>query len=681
VLSRSLAHLSETILCVEDEAMTRTHLVRILQDRFPQVLMARDGQEGLELFRQHRPGLVITDIRMPRRSGIDMARVIRAEAPEVKIIVLTSYGSADLLLAAIEIGVTDYILKPLSTDRVLEAIEKSMQVALLERQLLEAKAQTENVLESIRDAFFALDHAGRFTYVNAMAETFFSRTREQILGRSLLEHLPEDATARHAFVEALDAKEIRSFECHSPSRNAWHEARVFPLEGGVSVYLRDITEAKRAQEEIRFLAFYDRLTHLPNRTLLQDRIMRTLARCKRGEHQGALLFMDLDRFKNINDSLGHDAGDQVLQEAARRLQNCIRECDTVARLGGDEFIVLLDGIEQPQDIHWVIDRILNALAQEQDLAGVPLSLTASIGVSLIPGDGQTVEELLRAADTAMYFSKRRGGNGYRFYRPEMNARTQDLLVMENSLRKSFQNQEFTVEFQPQHELRSGNLMGFEALVRWMHPELGLIMPSDFIPLAEQTGLILNMGEWVLEEACRHGRTWMEQSGVPLRMAVNVSGRQFWQGDLVGTVSRVLEATGFPAAQLELELTESMLMNDVELAISTMEKLTDMGVRLSMDDFGTGYSSLSALRRFPLHALKIDRSFVKDVSTDPNDQAISRAVIGLAHALGLETIAEGIERADQLDRLVQMGCQHGQGYYFSPPLTVEEAAGRFSQMPA
>jgi len=676
---RSLAHLSETILCVEDEAMTRTHLVRILQERFPQVLVARDGQEGLEVFREHRPGLVITDIRMPRRSGIDMARVIRSEAPETKIIVLTSYGSADLLLAAIEIGVTDYILKPLSTERVLEAIEKSMQIALLERQLLEAKAQTENVLESIRDAFFALDHGGRFTYVNAMAETFFGQPRDQILGKLLLDHLPEDAAARHAFVEALDAQEIRSFECHSSSRNVWHEARVFPLEGGISVYLRDITEAKRAQEEIRFLAFYDRLTHLPNRSLLQDRIMRTLARCKRGDHQGALLFMDLDRFKNINDSLGHDAGDRVLQEAAKRLQSCIRECDTVARLGGDEFIVLLDGIEQPQDIHWVVDRILNSLAQEHQQHGVPLSLTASIGVSLIPGDGQTVEELLRAADTAMYFSKRRGGNGYHFYRPEMNARTQDLLVMESSLRKSFQNHDFTVEYQPQHDLRTSALLGFEALMRWRHPELGLIMPSDFIPLAEQTGLILPLGEWVLECACRQGKAWMDLSEAPLRMAVNVSGRQFWQGDLVDTVSRVLAATGFPAVQLELELTESMLMTDVELAIGTMVKLADMGVRLSMDDFGTGYSSLSALRRFPIHALKIDRSFVQDVSTNPNDLAISRAVIGLAHALGLETIAEGIERDDQLDRLVELGCQHGQGYYFSPPLTPEEVAGRFSQL--
>jgi diguanylate cyclase (GGDEF)-like protein len=448
------------------------------------------------------------------------------------------------------------------------------------------------------------------------------------------------------------------------------------LDDGISVCLRDITEQKKAQEEIRFLAFYDKLTGLPNRTLLQDRLGQAISRCRRDNHRGAVLFMDLDRFKHINDSLGHDTGDRVLQEVARRLKTCIREGDTVARLGGDEFIILLDSIDHPEHVHWIIDRIRNALAQDLLQSGVQLSLTASIGISLIPDDGGTVEDLLKTADTAMYYSKKRGGNAYHFYHPHMNARTQSLLVLEGNLRKSFQNKEFTVVFQPQHDLRTLALLGFEALLRWSHPDLGVVPPSEFIPVAEETGLILPLGEWVLESACRQGRSWMEQHGQCLRMAVNVSGRQFWQGDLVATVSRVLAATGFPPAQLELELTESMVMNDVDQAIRTMHNLADMGVRLSIDDFGTGYSSLYTLQKFPIHALKIDQSFVKDVTTNPNDQAISKAIIGLAHSLKLEVIAEGIERPDQLSCLLGMGCETGQGFLFSAPITAQDAKAAF-----
>jgi diguanylate cyclase (GGDEF)-like protein/PAS domain S-box-containing protein len=664
------------VLCVEDDGPTRKVLVKLLEGRFEQVLVARDGQEGLELFMRHRPSLVITDIKMPRMDGITMAREIKGRVPATKIIVITSFGSADLLLAAIEIGVTDYILKPLTSDRVYGAIDKCLQLTLLEHKLQDARAQTENVLESIRDVFFAVDREGRFTYVNLKAEAYFRLPRGRILGGSLMDLLGETNPARQDYLEALQSQERRTFECHSPAQDAWHEARVFPLDGGISVYLRDITEGKEAQEAFRFLAFYDRLTNLPNRSLLQDRVLDAITRCMNGEHQGAILFLDLDRFKHVNDSLGHAGGDQVLQEIANRLTGCIRECDTVARLGGDEFIILLDGIDHSRHIHWVIERILGALAQDIHQDGVQLSLTASIGVSLIPGDGASVEDLLKAADSAMYFSKKRGGNTYHFYRPEMNARAQNLLVLENTLRRSFQNGDFTVEFQPQYRLLSQGLQGFEALVRWNHPTLGRIMPSDFIPLAEQTGLILPLGEWVLETACRQGKAWIEQFDRPLRMAVNVSGRQFWQGDLVEAVSRVLALTGFPSDQLELELTESMVMSDVELAIDTMHSLDAMGIRLAIDDFGTGYSSLASLQQFPLHALKIDKSFIKDLTSNPNDQEIAKAIIGLAHVLKLEVIAEGIEHPDQLACLLDLGCEHGQGFLFGSPIPASEAADLF-----
>jgi len=674
--SRPMAKHVHPVLCVEDDGPTLKALVRILSARFEQVLVARDGVEGLDIFRQHHLSLVITDIKMPRMDGIAMAREMRALNPATKIIVITSYGSQDLLLAAIETGVTEYIMKPLSAERVYAAVDKCLRVILLEHQVREANAQTQHVLESIRDVFFALDRDWRFTYVNLKAESYFNRPRAEILGKLLQDLLPDRAPIPELYQEAMRAQEMRSFEYHLPGPDAWHEARIFPLDGGISVYLRDITEQKKAQEEMRFLAFYDKLTGLPNRTLLQDRLNQTISRCRRDGHQGAALFMDLDRFKNINDSLGHDTGDRVLQEAARRLKICVREGDTVARLGGDEFVVLLDGIDHPEHIHWVVDRIRGALAQDIQQNGVPLSLTASIGISLIPSDGETMEDLLKAADTAMYYSKKRGGNVHHFYHPEMNARTQNLLVLENTLRKSFQNREFTVAFQPQHELRSRELLGFEALLRWTHPSLGVVPPAEFIPVAEETGLIIPLGEWILETACRQGRTWMEQQGRLLRMAVNVSSRQFWQGDLVATVSRVLAATGFPPAQLELELTESMVVKDVDQAIRTMHALAGMGIRLSIDDFGTGYSSLHSLQKFPIHALKIDRSFVKDVTSNPNDHAISKAIVSLAHSLRLEVIAEGIERPDQLACLLSLGCETGQGYFFSPPVSAQDARAMF-----
>jgi len=528
---RSVAKHVCPVLCVEDDSPTRKALVKILAARFERVLVARDGDEGLELFLQHQPSLVITDIKMPRMDGIAMAREMRALNPATKIIVITSYGSQDLLLAAIETGVTEYIMKPLSAERVYAAIDKCLRVIVLEQQVKEANAQTHHVLESIRDVFFALDQDWRLTYVNLKAESYFNRPRPEILGRPLQDLLPGPEPIPELYQDAMRGQEMRSFEYYTPRLDAWHEARVFPLDGGISVYLRDITEQKKAQEEMRFLAFYDKLTGLPNRTLLQDRLYQAISRCRRDGRQGAVLFMDLDRFKNINDSLGHDTGDRVLQEAARRLKVCIREGDTVARLGGDEFIVLLDSIDHPEHIHWVTDRIRNALAQDIQQHGVQLSLTASIGISLIPADGETMEDLLKAADTAMYYSKKRGGNAYHFYHPEMNARTQNLLILENTLRKSFQNRDFTLVFQPQHDLRSRALLGFEALLRWNHPTLGLVPPTEFIPIAEETGLILPLGEWVLETACRQGRTWMEDHGRLLRMAVNVSsgssGRATW----------------------------------------------------------------------------------------------------------------------------------------------------------
>lgn len=666
------AHQDPTpILLVEDEAASRKLMVHILEKRFSRLLVAENGAAGLELFQRHRPALVITDLHMPVLNGLDMARAIKAEAPSTHVIVTTALGDADMILSAVDVGVVDYVLKPVTAQRLFTAVDKCFRISELERALLSSKTRMESILESIGDAFFALDRNWHFTYLNQRAERHFQLSRSKLLGSSFRTLFP-DATPHPAFAEAMEVQEKRAFVQQVPGLERWHEVSIFPLEGGLSVYLKDITERKKHEDEIRFIAFYDRLTELPNRVLLQERLENAILRCKRNGQRGAVLFLDLDRFKHINDSLGHEAGDRVLQEVARRLRASVRDSDTVARLGGDEFVLILEGFDHPDNIHSVSHRVLLALAQDIPHKGLSLSVTGSIGISFFPSDGETVDDLLKASDVAMYHGKSRGKNTYQFYRPEMNTETQRFLQLEHALRKSVKNHEFTLHYQPQFDLGRKALLGFEALVRWQHPELGLVAPGEFIPLAEETGLILLLGDWVLESACRQARAWMDRTDAPFRMAVNLSGRQFWQGDLVDAVARTLARADLPPERLELEITESMVMQDVDQAIDKMRELAAMGIRLSIDDFGTGYSSLAALKRFPIHTLKIDQSFVKDVTRNTNDAAISESILALAHTMNLTVVAEGIETREQLAFFLEKGCEIGQGYFFSRPVPAWEA---------
>ena len=661
------------ILCVEDDAVTRKLLVQILEGRFASILVARDGAEGLDQFLRHRPALVLTDILMPGLDGIQMARAIKAEAPGTGIIVLTARDDSGLLLSAIETGVTDYVLKPLVPERIFAAIDKCLRVGALERELRAAKGRTECILDSIGDAFFVLDAEGRFTYLNRQAEEYFQLSARNLPDQPFLGLFPE---FQPDFPEAVAAREIRSFQHFSAGPGQWHEVRVFPLGGGVSVYLRDITETKQAEEKIRTMAFYDKLTGLPNRTLLLDRLSHALGRRRRSRERCAVMFLDLDSFKDINDSLGHEAGDEVLRETAKRLSASLRDSDTAARLGGDEFVVLLEGFDQPDNIHTVTHRILTALNQEIPIEDQTVSVTASIGISFFPEDGETVESLLKAADTAMYHSKKRGHNTYQFYRKEMNANTRHFHLMEHALRQAVQHQEFVLHYQPQYDLETRTVTGFEALVRWRHPDLGLIPPAEFLPLAEDTSFILHLGDWILQEACRQARRWLDINPMAARLGVNLSGRQFWQEDLVSTIRRILVDTGLPPACLELELSETILMGHPDLAIARMRELGALGVRLAIDGYGTGYHSLAALKRYPIQRLKIDRTLTWEIATTPSDAAMVAALIALAHCLGLSVVAVGIENPEQLACLLRHGCEGGQGHLFSPAVPADQVIGQF-----
>jgi diguanylate cyclase (GGDEF)-like protein/PAS domain S-box-containing protein len=438
---------------------------------------------------------------------------------------------------------------------------------------------------------------------------------------------------------------------------------VVMLEGIID----DITDRKRSEERLAFLAQYDVLTGLPNRSLFYDRLRQAVVRAKREQNMVGLLFLDLDRFKQINDSLGHAAGDRVLRVVADRLKGFLREVDTIARLGGDEFTVIIEGVTDPEQVASVAEKIKAALGEAVVLDGHDMLVSASVGITLYPQDAEDIENLIKNADIAMYHAKHRGGRQqYQFYDAGMAPLASGRLEMEARLKDAIENREFVLHYQPTIDVKSGRITGMEALIHWQSAE-GMIPPSDFIPLAEESGLILDIGKWVLHAACAQTRAWQREGLPPLRLAVNLSPLQFRQENLLGTISEILRATGLAPDHLELEITESAIMDRSSETIATLNRLAELGVHLSIDDFGTGYSSLAYLKQFPVHQLKIDRSFVRDLTMDRDDAAIVSAMIAMSHNLGLEVTAEGVETRDQLEFLRNAGCDVYQGYYFSVPL--------------
>jgi diguanylate cyclase (GGDEF)-like protein/PAS domain S-box-containing protein len=437
----------------------------------------------------------------------------------------------------------------------------------------------------------------------------------------------------------------------------------------VSVFT-NINKHKKAEDKIRHMAFYDTLTDLPNRALFRERLGDAIARCGSDHHQVAVLFVDLDRVKLINDTLGHDVGDRLLKAVAMRLSACLREGDTVARLGGDEFMIMLTDLCRAQEASHVAQKILETLKPPFHISGNELFVTASVGISLYPQDGTDAETLLKNADTAMYRAKGRGRDTFQVFTQEMKTETSEQHALANSLRRALEREEFYLHYQPQVNIQTGELVGTEALLRWKHPELGAISPDQFIRWAEDTGLIIPLGEWVLRKACEQNQLWRKAGYPALSIAVNLSARQFQQPDIVETISDILHETRMDPASLDLELTESVVMENTGPGLETPYELKALGVQFSIDDFGTGYSSLSYLKRFPVDTLKMDRSFVSEVATDSSDAAIASAVVALGHGLNLSVLAEGVETQGQLSFLRTLKCDKMQGFLFSKPLAPE-----------
>jgi diguanylate cyclase (GGDEF)-like protein/PAS domain S-box-containing protein len=559
-------------------------------------------------------------------------------------------------------------------------------------------ARFTNVIDTAFDAVITADGSGRILSWNQQAKEVFGYDERFVLGLRLFQLI----LSPEAFIKIEnELKQILQRQDNQPNRlrletlGQRKNGQEFPLELAISsstagsvpmlsIFARDITERKRWDEKIRYLAYCDSLTDLPNRQAFKEQVARAINAAKRHNRIGAVLYLDLDEFKRINDTLGHDIGDMLLQNITKRLVEQVRVSDTIsyshggefsgkniARLGGDEFTVLLEEIEEPEDAAIVAKRVQNVIASSYNLNGHDVYVTPSIGIAIFPRDGHDVEELLKNADTAMYHAKAVGKNNFQFYTEQMNALAATRLKLEGKLRKALVGKEMELYYQPQIDMRTGQLVSAEALLRWHQPELGMIPPDEFIPIAEETGMIIELGEWVLNEACRQNKAWQDAGHQHIRVAINLSSMQFIQRDLSVRVDNSLRSTGLDPKYLEFEITESILMRNVNETIAALKEFKMMGINISVDDFGTGYSSLSYLKRFPLNSLKIDRSFIRDIPDNADDVTITSAIIAMAHQLNLGVVAEGVETQRQLDFLHQQGCEMAQGYFFSIPVPAEE----------
>ncbi len=552
----------------------------------------------------------------------------------------------------------------------------------LHAEVRDSERAYRQLAEGSRDFFFRLARDGSFTFLSNVFERMTGWTAGEMLGKSLTELVhPEDVPAALKQVDAimLDRRTPPPAELRLRSRGGVYltcELSCVPylrderLEG-VFGSARDVTERTWAAEQLQHLAYYDPLTGLPNRELFLDRLRQSLVQTIRNRGMLAVILLDIDRFKAVNNTLGHRTGDLLLMAVANRLSRALRESDTVARHGGDEFIIAVPGIRSASDAVLVARKVADILTAPFAVGGQDLFVTASIGVSLAPADGTDADTLIRHADVAMYQAKGQGRNSVHFYAHTMHAEALRKLVLENHLRRAVERGEMMLHYQPLVDLSSGAVTGAEALVRWQHPVMGLLYPREFIPLAEETGLIVPLGEWLLQQACKQARSWQSSGWPALRMSLNLSMRQFLQDDLPARVRQALEQSGMDPASLDLELTESMLMPDGERPLTAIRELKALGVRLTIDDFGTGYSSLSCLKDLPFSTLKLDRSFVNSISADRGNQAVSKAIVALAHNLNMRVIGEGVETPDQLEYLRGLKCDEVQGYLFSRPVPPNE----------
>ncbi len=677
------------ILVVDDDSVFSLLASETLQQAGYTARVAGSGREALAMLAAQKPDLVLLDVELPDANGFDLCGSIRATpgAADIPIVMVTGHNDTESIERAFMVGATDFVHKPVLWQTLPQRIEFILRAQDNLRSLKISEQKNRALLQALPDTLYIVDGDGILLEHITGAEL---AADSSLVGRSLEEAIPSVAAqaARRAMSAPGDTKSVAPCEFEvgeGPDRRCF-ETRLRPQpDGTLLVIIRDITERRKAESRIKYLAYFDTLTGLPNRQLLVREMSRAIVAARRSNTLMALLYLDLDRFKRINDNLGHSVGDALLKAVARRLHQCIRPTDvlgaangapldrrgSVARLGGDEFVVLVGDLAEEGQATTVADRIRDALGEPFECGGHRFVVTPSIGIALYPKDGSDIEDLLVKADMAMYKAKDQGRNGHAFYGESMAIRSLSRLELENDLRRAFDAGDFQIHYQPKVDLVTGRVVGVEALLRWCHATRGWISPEAFIPVAEETGLIVAMGSWVLRETCLQLQRWAGTDLGHLSIAVNVSVQQFAREDFVESVLRTLQDFSVQPNLLELEITESLLLRNVDDTTSCMKRFRAAGLTLAIDDFGTGYSSLGYLRSFPVDALKIDRSFVKDLNAKGDGGAICAAIIALARELKLRVIAEGVENLEQVEFLRIHRCDQVQGYLLSAPLPPQE----------
>jgi diguanylate cyclase (GGDEF)-like protein/PAS domain S-box-containing protein len=681
--------MSQRVLLIQSDAAAAKTIVGALGHSSGEpfhVEWVRRCSEGLK--RLDGMEAILLDLYLPDCQGIEtFDRLFRA-APSIPILLLIDPQHEKTARLAVQCGAQDYLFKDrLDAYLLPKTLGTMIERAAYGEALFEERERAQVTLNSIGDAVVSTDVSGRVTYLNVVAEDLTGWSQHEAAGHPLEEVLqiidgttrqvmqnPTALTIRDDQVSALppncvlirrDGVEAAIEDSTAPI----HDSRG-TVTGSVMVF-HDVSMVRAMTRKMAHLAQHDSLTDLPNRVLLNDRLHEAIILSRRHQRELSVLFLDLDRFKHINDSLGHVVGDRLLQSVAQRLLSCVRGSDTVGRQGGDEFVVLLWEVRRAEDAAIAATKILEALRKPHLIDEHELHITASIGIVTYPEDGTDVETLMKKADLAMYHAKQARHDSYQFFKPEMNARAIERQSLEDTLHYAIERQELVLYYQPKFNLATGGIIGAEALIRWRHPQRGLVPPGQFISIAEECGLIVPIGRWVLREACRQARAWQILGLPPLCVAINVSAVELRAPGFVAGVRATLKEMGLEPCYLELELTETVLIEDSRSVADVLKELKDIGVLLALDDFGTGYSNLSQLKRFPIDALKIDQSFVRDLAVDEDDAGIVTAVIGMGKSLHMRVVAEGVETREQLEILREHGCPQGQGYYFCRPVPAEQ----------
>jgi len=692
----------DLILVVDDDPTLRMLARATLEKAGFRVEEAEDGEQALRKFIRHHPAVIMMDVEMPNLNGYEACKRIREDAvgAHVPVLMVTGLEDIESVNRAYSAGATDFLSKPINWSLISHRVRYVLRASRTYQDLRTSEAKNNALLNAMPDTLFVIRRNGDIVNFLAgnEAATLPEPRGDQL---NIRQYLPE-AVARKWFDSITKVmRDGKAQQCEFSLKNETqqyhYELQMVPYLNDLTLAIvREITDRKRNEEEVHRLAYFDTLTGLPNRQLFHEQLSKAIEHAEKRGTKVAALYVDLDNFKRINDTLGHSFGDVVLKTIANRLDACIRADDCVtradsnddeirlARLGGDEFVAILQDLESEEDAVVVADRIRQELTKPVEHLGHEFVVTSSIGVSLYPHDGADIDTLLKNADVAMYQAKNAGRNSVRFYSGTMSLRSLERLELENGLRYAIQRDELSLHYQPKIHLETGDFFGVEALLRWRHPERGDIPPSHFIPLAEECGLISTLGEWVLDQACRQAKKWQDRYQRNINIAVNVSSQQFFNADFADVVLKKVFDAGISPSSLQLELTESILMNDVNETIAVLNKLKKAGTSLAMDDFGTGYSSLSYLNRLPLDTLKIDRTFVMDLETNRENAAICAAIIAMAHNLDLLVVAEGVETEAQKAYLHSHHCDQIQGYLISKPLPAETLENAFlatAEMPS